>query len=346
MSDEIMNACIDWVNQETVYLAEYLWSDAELLQKMILNYTRVYDQHKAGDGMWCTVYGETHTKHDAERVESLDPHVEWREAVNLRWASETKWRSLNGALQMFYQKGYIKWRALTKWVDNMKKTISWWSPIYTGSSKINRVKTKARADKMAVVVSSGPWHAFAINGYDDNRQDSEKNYKWAFVCKNSSDLFPTFYIPYELVHCLFSTIEVYTDEATALKLREANDAVMIQYAIDSGITNWKELDAYATRWQVAVMLWRLNFPWEKYENALELAEEAEIWNWERPDDPILRYELMIMIWRMLTEDTLDDDWNIALAVEKNITNWNNRENKATRKDVVLMIARLKKTLYS
>lgn len=346
MENQILDACVDWVNQSTVYVNDYLGSDVQMLERLILDFTRTFDQHKAGDGMGCTVYGTVHDKHDTERIETLDPSEERDDAVVNRGASRKNWRSLNGVLLMFYNKWYIKGRALSKGVENMKKTIMWWTLILTGSSKINRVATKARSDKMAVVVKSWPWHAFVFKGFDDNWKSSDGKYTWAFVAKNSSLSFPEFYVPYDLIDCLFSTIEIYTDETTARALRDVNDRAMIQYAVDVGITNWEDLEMLATRWQVAVMLWRLDFPWEDYDKALELAKEKWIRNGERAEDPIIREELMIMCGRMLTEEKLWDEWYISLAIEKNITNGNNRSEKATRKDVILMVARIKKTLYS
>jgi hypothetical protein len=194
---------------------------------------------------------------------------------------------------------------------------------------------------MAVVVKNWPGHAFFIPEWDDDRQDSEKKYKGAFVCKNSSDSFPTFYIPYDLIDCLFTTIEIILTDTALREIRERNDTATVAYAIEQGITNGGRLDDRCTRAQFAVLLVRLKHPVMDYHTAIWQAIVDWLFNGENTEDSIIREHMMIMCGRYLGASWSDQEC-IQKSIDMWITTGAEKERKAKRIEAILMVARLHK----
>lgn len=83
MENEVLNAAVDNV-PELIRDYEVMGniSPATLPKKVSLNVTPLLDQYAQKTTHYaCTVYGETHTKHDQEKKPTLSPVTEWEDAI-------------------------------------------------------------------------------------------------------------------------------------------------------------------------------------------------------------------------------------------------------------------------
>lgn len=103
--DIIPNACIDGVPVDMIRNYESAGAEkVKLPEKVDLDSTPIFDQHDQRETRnACTIYGETHTKHDQEGRVTLDP-VEERKGARIHGAREDFGRSLQGALNYYLSK--------------------------------------------------------------------------------------------------------------------------------------------------------------------------------------------------------------------------------------------------
>lgn len=227
----------------------------------------------------------------------------------------------------------------------MKLSLYEGNPIYNGTNKCSRSKTKRHPKKVFVFDEDGNGHAYEIVGYDDNYEDGEGN-KGAFRAKNSNKDFPEFRIMYYQVDLgyLYSTIALILDPTRVAKKKIEENQKLIELAVEKKITNGNDLDIYATRNQVAVIIGRALYgPNLDYDTYLGKTVTEGIRNGSRDNEFIQRYELIIMVARFLLPFSVrafaKDHQLIEAMVTLGITNGNNQDQRATRKQAILMVTR-------
>lgn len=192
---------------------------------------------------------------------------------------------------MYMDKGYISGYARVRTLQAMKEALASGKPLYTGSSKIDRKKTKASKDKVIVRVEKGAGHAFCLVGYDETRK--------ALKAKNSNKSFPTFWVPYDDIDVLFSVLVLFTKKAEDVKVVEDHNVVdnmnLIQLAVSKKLTNGQDLDTLVLRSHLVTMIGRAAYGIKKDEEILELCRVNGIRNGKNGTHLATRWEVMVML---------------------------------------------------
>lgn len=345
MKEELVH--LDWwlddINIATVYkLSDITDGNSTVLpSNFILSSTLPQNQRIAKYTNGCTCFALSHCVNEQTMSEKTTWDALWTIAVEERTGNPTSWWSMSLALRLWIDKLYINWYANIEWIMNIKLRLFNRNPIYTGSNKIDWQQMARDKSKFAVI-KSGNWHIFAIVGWNDNLT-SPTGKKWAFIVRDSmwKDFWygdGHFYVSYEDIESLYTTISLITKEELE-NLQKTQDERAIQAAIASWITNGKNLYDTATRWQVALMVWRLKYWVQPDEELLYQTIQDKIWNGNNEDDTIIREHMLLMFGRLLWY-TWTDGGIIELMVKNWYTNWKNLTSNVTREQVVIMAWRV------
>lgn len=245
---------------------------------------------------------------------------------------------MNGSLIYYKGKYYISAYAnAEKNLQKMKLAIWQNGAIYSGSNRIDRVATKKNKKRVAQIVDNGPGHLACCTGWDDEFEDGTGRIG-AVRFSNSYTDFPEFRVMYDDIKYLYSTIVLIIDPSLAENLKRVQNAMLVQKAIDKGITNGKNLTALCKRYELVIMIGRalygVGLSDQEY---LDRTEADGIWNGERRIEFAVRYEAMLMVARMALfrngKDTkLNDKQLLEYLVNSGISNAGRKTEYATREE--------------
>jgi len=263
---ENYNAGIDIPDSRDILAEDILDMAWDLPSSMIHDHTPVLNQWN----IWaCTVFWSSGALFETSFLDSMsngtpynqpyDPWKVWDKAKE-RGASDTKWWSIQAAIQLIYDMKYSIWY--------MRLT----SPGNTNPEPIKR----ALANKYIVTTgtANGDWgkivqtgiysekstpsgHIWQINWYDDN-YTFPSGEKWGFHCPNSWGGKWSFWIPYSMINRLYSTY-IQLDPSDVQAMKDLRNIQAKQYSEKSkikGIWNWDRPGNIATEWEIRVMLGR------------------------------------------------------------------------------------------
>lgn len=324
ISYETYSGAIDIPDGRDIPAQEFL-TTIPLPSSVLLKRTPVLNQGRIGA---CTVFWvtaslfETAAK-DAERnwipFNALyDVWNMWSKAKT-RWASDTGWWSLQGAIQLIkdmrYSVGYARLcYAANANIQDMKLALANDYALYTGSShwdwsKIGQTHIYSEKAEFA-------GHAFCIVGYDDGESRFiAKNSWWEGWGDNGY-----FYIPYSLVKTLYSVyIQLDASDADALKDFRNNLATLYaSKAQQAWIWNGSSPDAIATDFEIATMCGRaLKLPlsqnrafWASTFNELIVRDKAilNIWNTRQGQTLATDKEIATMFTRAVKREATSTSW--------------------------------------
>jgi hypothetical protein len=334
--DVLLDWGIDDINQDTVYDVGAVsdWAGEELPSSFLLNLTSIQDQRKYKYKNWCTRAGWSHWVNETNWADTTNWNPLWTYAVEKLKAEPNFGSSMTSFLQQAKNSWIITGYANVN-KDNLyliKQRIYNRKPIYSGSNKIDRAKMLKDGAKTAYI-SSGQGHIFIFDWRDDTlwvliARDSFWNLRWDW----------RFYVKYEDIKHMYTFITCTTpDEHKHLKA--VYDEQSKQLAISKWITNGKDQDKNTTRWQVAIMIWRIKYGLRPDEELLYQTAHDKIWNWENEDAIITREQMILMFGRLMWYKWTDREIVYAMVLW-GYTNWMNLSNNVTREQAMIMAWRI------
>lgn len=254
----------------------------------------------------CTVFGSSGALFETAYVDAesngapynqpYDPWTRWDQAKE-RGASDTKWWTLQGAIQLLKD----------------KKDIVGYARIATAGSASWELLVSILAQKKAIVTGSKRWNwrQVGISPYLYSEKQTNSGHIWAivgydldkrlFICRNSWTASwgdnGHFYLSFDDVWLLYSTYMV-LDPSDAWVLKDARNVRAknyAQYAQDHGIWNGMQPDGIATDEEIYIMVNRAM-------NTLGLKTRAYYAN-------VFEERILIGKWQMTI-------WNEKLAMSK------------------------------
>ena len=239
-----------------------LWdSTISIPEQVVYRVINSYDQSKKNNPdttYACTRYGTTHSINENNAIEwsgiVADPVDEWIIALQEYGAIVDKGDSLRSALLQAKDLQLIEWYAICSDSYQMKYAIASGQCLFTGTMRCDWKQTQK-----TWVFTEWDWygHAFAIIGYLPewllalNSYWDKYNYKWFTGC---------FLIKWEDLDLLY-TVYALIDKSNAEEIKQEKikqDNLSKQRMQDKWIRNWQRENEPVTRWEVAIMLDRLD----------------------------------------------------------------------------------------
>lgn len=316
------DAGVDIPDENDLRAEEFL-DLAELLpQNVMLDKTAPLNQGSIGA---CTVFWTSGALFETERGDAenngaaynqpFDPWKVWDRA-KLRGASDTKGWTLQGAVSLVRDMRYTVGYAKVVWPQNtdpmpIKKALANGYAVVTGSQYGDWSKIVATGIYSEKTTQSG--HVYQLNGYSDTYVFPNGE-KWGFHSPNSWGGTGAFWIPYSMIHRLYSCyIQLGPSDAEAL--RDHRNALAKKYADlaqSKGIWNWQSGENLATAEEIRIMLLRaLDIMWTRprqywadtfQEKILKGKDIMKVWNEKEAKRPATNDELSIMFTRAVTRN--------------------------------------------
>jgi hypothetical protein len=178
--------------------------------------------------------------------EQENPRWKWEAYQATRWRPNV-WSSLQKILKFFRDRKLIDGSVTAVWVSECKNALDNWFYLYSGSKYCNR--RKSWASGKFVYNRKWGWHAFAIVDYND---------EWFIAINSFGDDRGDkgyFIIPFDDFKYLYSC-NVIIDHDNTGSLQTMRDDCDIQKAIEMGITNGSDLESFAIKRDIVLMLVR------------------------------------------------------------------------------------------
>lgn len=299
------NACIDIPDPRDYHYLEVfgVW---EMPKKVENNRTSIYNQgapHVPITKYWCTCYSATHCVNEGNALEAekfswkskeTDPVGIWAKALE-RWANiKTGW-SLQWASNLVKDLWCISGYTICRSLGEVKQALASGQMIQTGSKSIDWAKT--RENNNIVVAWSAYWHAFMLEGYDDETELlTFRNSYWPKAYSNGR-----FFMHYKDFWLLFSCY-AYTDSKSP-EIRNYQAMKRRAIALSRGIYNWKDDNINTIRQDAAAM-------------AERTGPKRPVWNKKNPMMPVTRWEFKTMLERSTGKKILFNIWDKYIDITR------------------------------
>jgi len=206
--EEIINEVNFWWaldrEEKTVIPYELFWGNSILPSKFVYDDWIINNQWRSWEYAYsCVFFWEANSINEIRFDKKIKEVVKWETLADYAektwrlnkksWAYLIDWPKVSRELWL------IDWYTQVDWLDNIKRAIYENWPVWIWSNSFNWSK----ALKAPYYVSEGKsyWHKAILVGYDDEKQ--------ILIWENSywKELFDKwrFYIPYNLIHLLYST---------------------------------------------------------------------------------------------------------------------------------------------
>lgn len=200
---------------------------------------------------WCTRFAMSYIINALNILEWSDVRTTGEQLrYNKKDRDYNKWDTLQSALDEARELWYIEWYSKVQWDYQLKKALSEWKLIYTGSSRCSWALTNK--DKVFTPINyEWLWHWFNMCWYD------ELYYYWAnSFWKNRWDNW-FFKIKHEDIKYLFTTYAIMDKkDVDLMKKQISKDKKDIELAVSLGITNWQRLKENITREEAVLLVIR------------------------------------------------------------------------------------------
>lgn len=274
-------AILFWDIASDVLLAEsVLLSDGEVLNQWPTN--------------WCVAVGTTDGVNNGLATVGLPAGKKFVNLVNYirdnlddkideRWTWIKNWPI--GARKLWW----IKWFSYLKTLDEIKKALTYWLSVESGTNKLSWSAT--RKNNYIAVLGTGWGHHMNICWYEENKTiigADGREYTWYFIIENSwGDKWGHswyYYLPFEYADdVLFNTkISMVVDKTKNTEYAKEMLKKLEAEIEKKNITPEKDIIIQNIDMEKAVEMFEMGF-----------------WNWKRPRDAMSRQETMTVFGRLL-----------------------------------------------